>query len=70
MSGLNNLIASETNESSEGSNPSLSAIKIFEGGLIYSPSGWTKYIIYWSDGSITEEKRPCQMVIKNMDLIF
>lgn len=33
--------------------------KIFECGLLYSPSGETTYTIWWSDGSITEEVRKC-----------
>lgn len=37
--------------------------KVFECGLLYSPSGKTEWTIYWSDGSVTKEMRPCVIAI-------
>lgn len=42
--------------------------KVFECGLLYCPSGKTKYTIWWSDGTITEEMRPCLIIPKPMPI--
>lgn len=37
----------------------------YETGLVWHPSGWVEITLYWSDGSVTVEKRPCKGVFVN-----